>query len=292
MIRTISFEGPPNYMDHQYIEEQGIASRYSLDLLPVGERLRFEEHFIDCEACLDQLDLLVDCRKTMRKAGMKKAALAGLHPLSPKPGRLAWQRLAWQFALFTGAALLLILSSLFAMEIRRLRQELNRMKAAAVWQPAISSDSTRQEPQATPTARDDEPDHSLRDDEPDHSLQPQANIPIFYLSSVRNGGGPQSEAVNEIDIPSSIGWMVFSIELDGPPEYQTYRASISTAKGRSVWRESQLQPDHNGALSVNFPSTFFRAGDYLLELEGLGSDRQPAAIANYPFRITSKKNLK
>lgn len=267
-------------MDHQYIEEQGIASRYSLDLLPVEERLSFEEHFIDCEACLDQLDLIVDCRKAMRKAGVKKAALEGLHPLSPKPGRLAWRRPAWQFALSAGAALLLVLSSLFAMEVRRLRQELNRMKAITAQQPAISSDSTRQESQATPTAQDDEPDSSL---------QPQANIPIFYLSSVRNGGGPQAETVNEIEIPRSAGWMVFSVELDGPPEYQTYRAKILTAKGRSVWRESQLQPDHNGALSVNFPSTFFRVGDYLLELEGLGSDRQPVAVANYPFRVTSKK---
>ncbi|MGH9938997.1 MAG: hypothetical protein ACREAM_22385 [Blastocatellia bacterium] len=262
-------------MDHLYIEEQGIAARYLMDTLPVEERLRFEEHFIDCEACLDQLDRVEDCRQAMQKVAAGKAATASGQAPAGLPGRLAQLGPVWQVALFLSPVLLLVLSSLFVLEIRRLRQELNQVKAVAARQPAFPPTSTKQESPAEPDGRDDESDRLLR---------PQANIPIFSLSSVRGGTGP----VNEIEAPNSARWIVFSLGLDDAPEYQTYRARILTAGGRLVWRESRLQPDHNGALTIIFPSTFFRSGDYLLELEGLSSEKQFVAVANYPFRVIKK----
>jgi hypothetical protein len=35
-------------MDHHYIEDHGIGDHYLVGQLPAEERMRFEEHFVDC----------------------------------------------------------------------------------------------------------------------------------------------------------------------------------------------------------------------------------------------------
>jgi hypothetical protein len=264
-------------MDHHEIKERGIAVRYLLGLLPVEERIRFEEHYIDCEACLDRMDLIEDCHQALQKVAAEKAesSSAGL-----PAGRLAQLIPRRQTALLLGAVLLLVLSSLSVLEIRRLRQELNQAQVAIARQPAPPPISI--EPEPSPT-------QIQQDKEPDPSLQPEANTPIFALNSVRGG---QAGLVNRIELSNSSRWIVFSLELDGDPEYQTYRATISTAAGRRVWRESHLRPNHDGALTVIFPAAFFHAGDYLLSLEGLTVEKQFVAVASYPFRAIKENTLK
>lgn len=44
-------------MDHVYIEEQALIERYHRDDLDADEASRFEAHFIDCQQCLEQLEL-------------------------------------------------------------------------------------------------------------------------------------------------------------------------------------------------------------------------------------------
>ncbi|MGH9837549.1 MAG: hypothetical protein ACREEM_02065 [Blastocatellia bacterium] len=299
-------------MDHHEIEKHGIAIRYLLGLLPVEERIRFEEHYIDCEACLDRMDLVEDCCQAMQKAAAEKAAPSSVRLPARRPGRLAQLRPRWQTALLLGAVLLLALSSLLVLEIRRLRHELNQVKVAAVRQPAPPPISIKPEPplagagepslqtvapksaqtRPQPASPQPSPPHIQRDKEPSPLFQPEANTPIFTLSSVRGAESSQAGLVNKIEIPNSSRWIVFSLELDGEPEYQTYRATISTAGGGRVWRESRLRPNHDGALTVSFPAAFFRAGDYLLALEGLTAERQFVAVASYPFRAIKENPLK
>jgi hypothetical protein len=44
-------------MDHSYIEEASLADRYVRGRMPVAERVAFEEHFLDCRECLEQLEI-------------------------------------------------------------------------------------------------------------------------------------------------------------------------------------------------------------------------------------------
>lgn len=53
-------------MDHQYIEEHNLIERYVLGRLPVEDQVRFEEHFADCSACLDALELAGDFNTALR----------------------------------------------------------------------------------------------------------------------------------------------------------------------------------------------------------------------------------
>ena len=42
-------------MEHSYIEKNALVDRYLNRRLGVEERAAFEEHFLDCRQCLDQL---------------------------------------------------------------------------------------------------------------------------------------------------------------------------------------------------------------------------------------------
>ena len=44
-------------LDHQYIEENQVIDRYVMGKLTDEEHQNFSEHFLDCPACLDQLEL-------------------------------------------------------------------------------------------------------------------------------------------------------------------------------------------------------------------------------------------
>jgi hypothetical protein len=115
--------------------------------------------------------------------------------------------------------------------------------------------------------------------------RPQINTPIFVLSAMRSADPSQSK---EIVIPPSAPWIVLSLELDGKPEHENYRATIWTAAGRLVWQGSGLQPNRYDALTMSFPSDFFRVGDYLVTLEGVPSQGRPVSVANYSFRVIKK----
>src|SRR5262249_41965473 len=95
-------------MDHHYIEEQNIPDRYLLGKLPVEERARFEEHFIDCRECLDRLETTEDFRGALRAVAAEDTtrgyAQAGLFARIMWMARLSRAR---RPALQLGAILLL-----------------------------------------------------------------------------------------------------------------------------------------------------------------------------------------
>src|SRR5262245_16004229 len=76
-------------MDHQYIEGHNIPDLYLQGTLSAEERVRFEEHFIDCPQCLDRLELTEDFRGALRTVAAERAVT----PLVlARPGLRAWWR--------------------------------------------------------------------------------------------------------------------------------------------------------------------------------------------------------
>ncbi len=72
-------------MDHRYIEEHDLVDRYLLGHLPAEERTRFEDHFVDCPRCLDELELARDFRASLRAGVADRVARS-----SVGAGILAW----------------------------------------------------------------------------------------------------------------------------------------------------------------------------------------------------------
>ena len=42
-------------MDHSYIAENNLVEYYVRGRMPVEEQMAFEEHFVDCPTCLEEL---------------------------------------------------------------------------------------------------------------------------------------------------------------------------------------------------------------------------------------------
>ncbi len=78
-------------MDHHEVQERDLVNRYLLGLLPAAERARFEDHFVDCLQCLDDLELTRDFRQALRAGVAEEMArnslTAGLRAWLARPYR-------------------------------------------------------------------------------------------------------------------------------------------------------------------------------------------------------------
>ena len=186
-------------------------------------------------------------------------------------------------------ALLVILpGAYFVTENRRLSRELDQAQAAArkvepqngegpavpgVGQSTIADKGVTQMAKAPGNRREPALD------------APRVNTPIFVLSAARDASG----RANEIVVDSSTDWFVITLELEGAPQFKTYRATIRTADNRIAWTGNSLAPNRYDSLTMSFHSGFFRSGDYVIALEGNTPAGPPAAVANFPFRVIRKK---
>lgn len=268
-------------MDHRFHTESRIAARYLLGQLTPAERARFEEHYLDCPTCLDRLEAAEAYQLELQNAAPP--------PGGQPPVRLTarWFNLRWPTLMIAGAAALLLAMTLlfYFAETRRLRHELEEQARAA----------TIKSPSPTPTTTEPEPSvenqlQAALAEQMSKMTQPQVNTPIYDLSVATRGAETQPGSINEIILPSSPGWLVFSLDLEGAPEHKTYGATLETG-GRIIWRQNGLQPNRDETLTISFHSSFFQPGEYMIVLAGGSSAGQPVTVANYPFRI-SRKNPK
>jgi anti-sigma factor RsiW len=290
-------------MDHHYIEEHNVPDRYLLGKLPAEERARFEEHFIDCQECLDRLETTEDFRGALRSVAAEGAtrgyAQAGLL------ARMAWMmRLSRvrRAALILGAILLLaaLPVALWIKERGRAREELAQFRTSSAAlqrqyeesQQAVERlerelqesqrQSGEQRRQLETQLERERQERARLADELEKFKRPQAALPIFILSMARSGGAGQP--VNRISLPRSSPRIILSLELEEDPDLQSYRATLLTADNRRIWSASNLRPDSKDALGLTVNTDLFKPGDYLLILEGLTGQGRYVPVAKYPFQ--------
>src|SRR5260370_30891108 len=73
-------------MEHSHIEEKSLIDRYVRGTMPLDERAAFEEHFLDCRQCLEELEVA----RSLRDALKQTAVLSPVAVAAPRrPLRLA-----------------------------------------------------------------------------------------------------------------------------------------------------------------------------------------------------------
>jgi hypothetical protein len=95
-------------------------------------------------------------------------------------------------------------------------------------------------------------------------------------------------SINRIKFPPSAELIVLLLELEPDSGFQSYRATLSTAAGESLWSGNQMQPSSREMLTLTFNTTLFKAGDCRLMLEGLTAQGQYISIAQYSFRVLAQ----
>jgi hypothetical protein len=284
-------------MEHSYIEENNVADRYLLGKLSSQERMRFEEHCENCLECLNILETISGLRRGLRVAAGEEAWRSRAYIMTgllASPVRLGG---ASQAVLLAVVILLIALPiGWLTPELSRARRELAQMtQAAAEWQHKYEeSEQAARDLKKEAQARDQlaaQPEKK-REDRPrppkEKAAPSKAVVPVFALQVMRNGAPDLSQPVNRIRLSSTSKSITLLLELGPEPGLQSYRAAISTADGRNIWRESDLKPISDNALALGFNSSLFKPGNYLLTLEGFTTQKRYVLTARYTFAMHTR----
>lgn len=222
-------------MEHAQIEENNLVDRYVRGTLPVDLRAAFEEHFLDCPDCLEQLKLASSLREGLRLSAAELAASALTLRDAPFGARLR-RVFVWRWAPAVAAACLVLAampSVVLFRELGSVRSELTRDRAA------LSAARTMIE------------------------AAERAGAAVYILNPVRGEAAPA-----RITVAPTPGWTVLAMESDFT-RFATYRATLRNDRDRTVWQKDRIRPSSPDAIGIVLPPAVLTApGAYTLVLEG------------------------
>ena len=293
-------------MEHSYIEKHDVVRRYLSGRLSDEQLIRFEEHFLNCRQCVDQLETTDDIRSGLRAGASEAAWQLKAHTdvgFLAWIGRLARARRATLVAI---VVLLIVPIAWMAWMWSSMRHDMIEVRqVSSAWQrkyeeSAQAASVLAKEMQAHRREVSDEREHLAAQLESDRESRArlthqhnratggEAVIPVFSLSMVRDISTDLSNPGNEITLSPSFKSIILLLELEPDPDLQSYRAVILTADGWRVWSNAGLKPKSKDGLALIFNSSMFKPETYLLTLEGLTTERRYKLIAKYSFRVLSQ----
>jgi putative zinc finger protein len=272
-------------MNHTYIDEQHVIDRYVRGTLPADEAARFEEHYLSCQDCLDQLDLAEAMKRGFQRAAGQDAARV---VASRQLALVAWlTRLSRsrQAAVLAMALLVAVLLPWGLAERRMADRERElAQERSALEQGAKETGKLRAELEASQRDRDRERKaRESADEQLKKAREPQGNIPILSLGVERGGPG---EDLPIVHLPSPPSWILLSLSIEPPhPPPSSYQVILRDAGGREVWRGDGLRVDDHGYLNLNLHSSMLALGDTTFVVEGLTPGRKPVPAGRFSFRV-------
>src|SRR5436305_10485944 len=194
-------------MDHPFIEEHNIVSRHLMGKLSARERSEFEEHFLDCPQCLDQLETEEDFRNALVRLDAAEPGRVRTAPVD----FLGWvtrllPRHQAVLLLATGLLLAAVPAAFFAGRAERSRERSERSAAAPQdWQRRYE---TERQARAELEKRLDCTEKELRERAEGsggiaESTQLPVVAPVFNLQTASGRQADGAEPVNSCDAPSS-----------------------------------------------------------------------------------------
>ncbi len=240
-------------MEHKQIEDDNLVDRYVRGTMPVDLRTEFEEHFLDCPDCLEQLKLASSLREGLRLCGADLAAAAEPRREAPRRARVR-DLFAWRWWPIVAAACLVLAVTPSLVLFRELGSVRNE----------LSSD------QAALSAAEKMIDGVER-----------AGIAAFILSPVRGGAEP-----TRIVVAASPSWTVLTLESDFT-RFGNYRATLRNDHGGIVWQRDELQPSSPDAIGIVLaPALAIAPGVYTLTLEGEAGGGRYVPAATFSFSVS------
>lgn len=282
-------------LDHAYVEENDLIQSYLAGRLSESEQDAFEAHYFACAICLENLETANALREGMRQAAAEEIAgtveaRAGLGALVGLALLARWRRLAL-------AGALLLLAALPGFWLLQRNRGLERQLAAASAEAAAAGqqraalearlhglEQARAEDRRRLAEKQAEERPAVREPavQPP-TLRPEINVPLFLLAAVRSGEAGR-EPVNQIPLASTTKSVILTADLV-TADSTVYRASLSDAKGKEIWRASGLHPDSRDTLVLLLPADMLPPGIYQLTIEGAQAGGKWFAVAGYPFRV-------
>lgn len=290
-------------MNHDYINQSNLIDLYVLGKLTADEAEEFEDHFIDCPACVEQLNTTRSFIQDLKSLAVQETLLLGnksapatrrWHLRQLVPLRL-WAAIACSCIVVAGVLTFFAIRRLAQLEaeLRQAKQDASviSQRYQRGLETAAESERQHQEAKQQLAQRVDELERKLKNDGREQSSvpgseAPEVNFPIYALVSVARGQVP-----DPIDItpPASSSKFAFSIPVEDRRDFRVYRMTIVDHRGATVWRQSGFRPDAYHALSLSLNSNFLTPGTYDLRVEGLTPPNQWNTVGSYPFRFARRR---
>lgn len=278
-------------MDHKYINEFDLVERYLMGRLAAHESAQFEEHFVDCVQCVDQLKVTKGLMEGLRLVASDRTVDAG----TQIPNGLRYHpRKSLALAAVVVALLALAGGVLLFNQIRGARAEADQARSASTqWerryeeerQGAAIAERGHQESERELTEQVAQLRAELADvRKQGAAAMAQVNMPVFVLNATR-GSGPLAGSINELPLPGSSTSFVISLSLEGETGYRSYVMTIVGSQNQPIWKGRGFKPNRANAVSAGFNSTLFRPGDYLLTLDGVARDGSTSVVGKYSFHV-------
>lgn len=291
-------------MNHEYIKEFNLIDQYLLGKLAVDEAEEFENHFIDCSECAEQLNVTRSFIHDLKGLVVEETVLSG-NRRAPVARWWHFQQLApirsWATVIALGA---IVLAGVFAfLTFRRMGQleaQLRQTKEEASvireqyqrgLETAAASEKQHHEARQELAQRLDELEQKLKtagavnQSSARESVTAEVNFPIYALASVARA----QAAPIEIAPPASSSRFALSIPVEDREDFSVYRVTIVNNQGKTIWQRGGFKPDVYHALSLSLNSSFLSPGLYDLKVEGLIRPNQWNTVGSYPFRILRRR---
>lgn len=264
-------------MDHDYIETHGLIDLYHRGQLPPEEEVRFEEHFVGCRECQERLEMARSFQRGLKTVAAQEIVQAGL---------LAWLARRRGIAL---AALLLVAGLPVLGYLAgsrepeeagwRQRYESAQRSAADLRGRLEESERLRREHREQERVARVEPTPKPEAPRPSPSPSPLVNTPVFLLTAVR--GEDETATID----PGEKDYFSLAVDAGDDPRFESYRVTITSARGDRVFREAGLKPNALEALLLTFPAGYFQPGEYRLVVEGVTPEGTASELGGYAFRV-------
>jgi hypothetical protein len=291
-------------MNHEYINKFNVIDQYVLGRLTANEAEEFEDHFIDCPTCVEQLNTTRDLVQDLKSLAVQETLVLERESVRPTRGWSLKEFVPNRLSVAIALGCIVAAGVLTFLALRRVTQleaELRQTKEAGTvvrqeYQSSLenAAESARQLEEARHqlAQRVDELERKLKEEDGRHSPAvrssegSESNFPIFALASVARGQGP---APTEIVIPLSSPRFAFSIPVEDTSEFSFYRVTIVNQRGRTVLQQSGFRPDQYRSLSLSLSSNLLAPGTYDLRVEGLKPPNEWSTVGSYPFRFTRRR---
>lgn len=285
------------------LAEDDLVYAYAHNELSKAEHKQFEDFFLNSPKRQQKLRL---AKAVVTYVSTKEPAkaLTTPNPQATKSPTSSWwqavlaffqpQSPAWQFSMAAVVLMLLVGGIWLISENLRLRKQVESLQSEksnqptqnTTPQPKIEENKVASNPSPTPTSITTpqpkiEPNNQIAKNTPPPSL-------AFTLTpiTVRDSGG-----VNEFSISDNTEIIKLRLDMDLTTEYPNFQVDILTAEGSKIFTSKQLKAQQAVKakyLVLTLPAKTFKSGDYLVKLNGIGTNKEVEDVADYSFSILRK----
>lgn len=274
-------------MDHDYIARHQVIDEYVKGRLPEAEAARFEDHYLNCQECIRNLDLAERFQRGFRDVAAEElAAPVGWAAVF---ATLARRRRAAAAGVFVLAVI--VAAGLLAMRTLRLDRELTEVRERLAGSESSQSDIEKRAAAAErETAALQERLAAERQsqgrltEELSRERRPRASA-AWVVALVPARSGPAAGEPFQTIAPPPAGWVVLTLDLDLPGP-GPYRVKLRRRDGAVVWEGKDLRPGPTGTLAVGLDPSLLPPGDYRLAVE----EGAAVPVARFAFRVTASSS--